>query len=197
MPQVAPGRYEATVPVQDDGVYALNVSQTNSDTSVANQPGGFVVPYSPEYRVLDADDGLLERIAKQTGSRLITDPDRAFVHDLPSVGAPRPVWPLLLVIAALLFVLDIGVRRVRITSHELRAAYYAVRRRLGYTDIPSSLERDSQPDVLRARLAVRVPSPSTLVETDANPRLHVRSPEPGPAVRSSRLLAAKQRASRR
>jgi uncharacterized membrane protein len=196
MPQVAPGRYQATVPVEDDGLYALNVSQTNADTSIANQAGGFVVPYSPEYRVLGANQGLLERIAKRTGGRLITDPQQAFVHDLPSVAAPRSLWPFLLVIAALLFVLDVGVRRVRITSPELRAAYYAVRRRLGYVDIPPSLVRGSRRELLRARFADAVP-PLRGIEAASAARLRTRSPSPGPALRSSRLLAAKQRAARR
>src|SRR5207237_1426830 len=134
LPQVAPGRYAASYPVQDDGIYSLQVTQTEADGTVANSSGGFVVPYSPEYRAGGVDEGFLDALAKRTGGRLIHDAEQAFVHDLPAVGAPRPLWPYLLTLAALFFVGDVGVRRVRITGPEIRAAYYAVRRRLGYVD---------------------------------------------------------------
>src|SRR5205823_10109919 len=141
MPQVAPGRYQASYPVQDDGIYSLQVTQTDADGSVANQSGGFVVPYSPEYQAGGTDDNFLDTLARRTGGRLIHEPEQAFVHDLPAVGAPRPLWPYLLALAAILFVGDVGVRRVRITGPEMRAAYYAVRRRLRYVDAPAAQPR--------------------------------------------------------
>jgi Mg-chelatase subunit ChlD len=197
LPQVAPGRYETQVPVADDGIYALNVSQTNPDGSLANQSSGFVVPYSPEYRVLGSNEGLLDRLARRTGGRLISDPAQAFVHDLPSVAAPRPLWPLLMVAGALLFVLDVAVRRLRITAPEMRAGYYAVRRRLGYVDSPRSVAGAPLTD-LAAHLRVSdVGVPRGLVSREAIGRLRVSSPAPHPESRTSRLLAAKQRASRR
>ena len=197
LPQVAPGRYETLVPVADDGIYALNVSQTNPDGSVANQSSGFVVPYSPEYRVLGSNEGLLDRLAKRTGGRLITDPAQAFVHDLPSVAAPRPLWPALMVASALLFVLDVAVRRLRITAPELRAGYYAVRRRLGYVDSPRSLAGAQIADLAHGR-ATDMMVPRGLVAREAMARLRQSSaPAPRPDSRTSRLLAAKQRAARR
>jgi Ca-activated chloride channel homolog len=195
MPQIAPGRYEALVPVEDDGIYALNVTQTDADGTVANQSSGFVVPYSPEYRVLGDDEGLLERLARRTGGRLVSDPEQAFSHDLPSVSAPRPLWPALLAAAALLFVLDVGVRRVRITTPELRAGYYALRRRLGYVDSLASLGRDYFGDPPLSRVGERGASTTLLSAERRSPVGHA-SPS-GPALRSNRLLAAKQRAARR
>ena len=57
------------------------------------------------------------------------------------MGAPRQLWPYLLALTALLFVADVGVRRVRITGPEMRAAYYKVRKRLGYIDAPLAAGR--------------------------------------------------------
>jgi hypothetical protein len=194
MPQVAPGRYEALVPVADDGTYTLNVSQTNADSSVANQSGGFVVPYSPEYRVLGVNDAMLERLAQRTGGRVISDPSQAFVHDLPSMAAPRELWPWLLAAAALLFVLDIAVRRVRITAPELRAGYYAVRRRLGYVDAPLPASRELPPDLPRPRVLEGV---APLRSAERRDSARAGSTAAVAATRPSRLLAAKQRAARR
>ena len=135
LPQVAPGRYEATVPVQSDGVYTLTATQTDPTTGEqAVQSSGFVVPYSPEYGLTGTNQTLLQVIARQTGGGLISDPNDAFAHTLPSVGAPQPLWPLLLLLAAILLVGDVGVRRVRISAPEIRAGYSAIRRRLGYVD---------------------------------------------------------------
>jgi Mg-chelatase subunit ChlD len=188
LPQVAPGRYEASYPVQDDGIYSLQVTQAESDGVVANASSGFVVPYSPEYRAGGTDANFLDSLARRTGGRLIREPEQAFVHDLPAVGAPRPLWPYLLALAALLFVGDVGVRRVRITGPELRAAYYAVRKRLGYVDTPSPVR------------PVIIPSAAglTMLNGTAAPRVRSREPAaPVPITRQSRLLAAKQRAARR
>jgi hypothetical protein len=52
-----------------------------------------VVPYSPEYRDLSTNDTLLAGLADDTGGRVIQTADEAFMHDLPAVGAPRPIWP--------------------------------------------------------------------------------------------------------
>jgi hypothetical protein len=69
LPQVAPGRYRASYPVEDDGIYSLQVTQTDADGSIANQSSGFVVPYSPEYRAAGIDDDFLDTLAKRTGGR--------------------------------------------------------------------------------------------------------------------------------
>src|SRR5258708_4141896 len=136
LPQVAPGRYEATVPVEADGVYTLTATQTEPTGERSIQSGGFVVPYSPEYGLTGTDQNLLEALARRTAGKLITHPIEAFTHSLPSVGAPRPLWPLLMIALAILVVADVGVRRVRISVPELRAGYAALRRRLGYIDDP-------------------------------------------------------------
>jgi Ca-activated chloride channel homolog len=189
LPQVAPGRYSASYPVDDDGIYALQVQQTEAEGAIANQSSGFVVPYSPEYRAGGTDENFMEALAKRTGGRLIHEPDQAFLHDLPAVGAPRQLWPYLLVLVALLFVVDVGVRRVRITGPEMRAAYYKVRRRLGYLD---------EPVAATAPAGVAHPTPSFgLVSSVANRAAAAEAPAPVAPTRQGRLLAAKHRAARR
>ena len=145
------------------------------------------MPYSPEYRAAGTDEQFLETLARRSGGRLINEPDQAFVHDLPAVGAPRPLWPYLLVLVAILFVADVGVRRVRITGPEMRAAYYTVRRRLGYVDEPVA---DARP------ATSSVPVNFGLVNTSTSSKSATEAP-PAPLTRQGRLLAAKHRANRR
>ena len=199
LPQIAPGRYEATVPVQNDGVYTLTATQTDDTGAQAVLSGGFVVPYSPEYGLTGTDTTLLDGLVRQTGGKLISDPTDAFSHTLPSVGAPRALWPLLMLLMAILLVADVAVRRVRISAPEVRAGYIALRRRLGYVDerpglplsqrLPGSTGRRREDTVPALGLVAALGSHAAVA---ARPRA-----APLAATQSSRLLAAKRRAARR
>jgi Ca-activated chloride channel homolog len=196
LPQVAPGRYEATVPVESDGVYTLTATQTDPATGEQSiQSGGFVVPYSPEYGLTGTDQTFLENLARRTGGKLISDPSEAFTHTLPSVGAPRPLWPLLMIALAILVVADVGVRRVRISVPELRAGYYALRRRLGYIDDPLAAGSRTSASTARSDDANR---PIGLVSASRARGSHaIRPRATAVGTHSGRLLDAKRRASRR
>jgi Mg-chelatase subunit ChlD/uncharacterized membrane protein len=198
LPQVGPGRYEATMPVQADGVYTLTATQTDANGEQAIQSGGFVVPYSPEYGLTSTDQSLLDSLARHTGGKLISDPTDAFAHTLPSVGAPQPLWPMLLLAIAGLLVADVGVRRVRISSPELRAGYGAIRRRLGYIDEPARASRPFSGGASR-RGEAAVPTVGLVAALGAHAAHEgaVRGRPAAPTTQSGRLLAAKRRATRR
>ncbi|MBV9324602.1 MAG: VWA domain-containing protein [Chloroflexi bacterium] len=197
LPQVAPGRYEARVPVQSDGVYTLTATQIDPTTSEsAAVSSGFVVPYSPEYLLTTTDETLLQTIARQTGGRQISDPSDAFAHTLPSVGAPQPLWPLLLLLTAILLVADVGVRRVRISAPEIRSQYISLRRRLGYVDerigVATRPFIAPKPRGVRAAASVGLAQgPVSFRGGSGGSRSGTGTTQPG------RLLAAKRRASRR
>jgi Mg-chelatase subunit ChlD len=197
LPQVAPGRYEASVPVQSDGVYTLTATQSDPTTGEqAVQSSGFVVPYSPEYGLAGTDQTLLQTIARKTGGGLISDPVDAFAHTLPSVGAPQPLWPLLLFLTVILLVADVGVRRVRISAPEIRAGYSAIRRRLGYVDERPGTQ--TRPFIAPIPRGAETVANVGLVSGLANARGATgRSRTPAVTTQSGRLLAAKRRASRR
>ncbi len=193
LPQVAPGRYQTTVPVTDDGVYQLDVQQTDPSTgAVAQQSGGFVVPYSPEYQAAGTNTDLLTSLAQATGGRVIQTPDQALVHDLPSSGEPQPLWPALLAAAAVLLVLDVGVRRVRFDGRAVHAGYAALRARIGQADA-----RGHVPPMVRR--SAPIPPITRLTETARGHTAsasHGASRSPATAERGSRLLAARERARR-
>ncbi len=197
LPQVAPGRYEASVPVQNDGVYTVTAMQTGPTGEQAVQSSGFVVPYSPEYGLTGTDQTKLEALARRTGGKLVTDPADAFAHTLPSVGAPRALWPLLMLLLVLLTVADVGVRRVRISAPELRAGYGALRRRLGYVDErPGFAARSAF--LAGDRRDEAVPSVGLVSALGSHTAAAgVRARAPVATTQSSRLLAAKRRAARR
>lgn len=184
LPQVAPGQYQATLPATTQGVYTLQVAENEPDGSNSTQASGFVVPYSPEYRDLTTNTDALAALASITGGQSIQSVDAALQHDLPSVGAPRPLWPWLLAFAALILVADIGVRRVRFSAFEMRVGYQAMRSRLGHTD--------NRPTRVAAR---RVPVIHATPLISSSPST-VQSPAPVTSM-SQQLLAAKRRAAKR
>ncbi len=120
LPQTAPGRYGGTLTTDKAGVYALRITQYDGDTPVVEQITGAVVPVAAEFLSFETNYRLLRRLAAATGGQALTDAAEAFRHDRPPPeGYNRPFWQPLVVIALLLFVADIGVRRLRFTWYEL------------------------------------------------------------------------------
>lgn len=127
--QTRPGQYEGTFDSGDPGNYLLTLNYAHSTGGVDDegQPAveaGFasaavVRPFADEFRVRETNSGLLERIAQETGGRVLTgDPtaDDLFVRD----GLERPValsaiWLPVTLTAIGLFLADVGVRRVRLS----------------------------------------------------------------------------------
>jgi hypothetical protein len=116
---------------------------------------------------------MLAGLANDTGGRVIQTADEAFVHDLPAVGAPRPIWPYLLVLLAIVLVGDVGVRRLRLSMFEVRSGYWAMLSRLA--------SRDDLP-VRSARPATGAPATMWPVLSAATathtPKLATARPEP-------------------
>jgi hypothetical protein len=86
------------------------------------------------------------------------------------------------------------VRRVRISAIELKAGVLAIRRRLGYVDDLSGLNRPVRTVSQRPEVVVPVKG---LISATKGDHAGTRPRAPVAVTQSSRLLAAKQRAARR
>ncbi|MFN8454220.1 MAG: glutamine amidotransferase [Anaerolineae bacterium] len=116
-----PQQYQATLPLPAEGVYLAQVTaftQNSEGEPVASQTTGLVVPYSPEYAEQSANLPLLTDLATATGGQLMTEAGQAFAHTLAVGRQTRPIWPHLLLLAALLFPVDITLRRLRLGWRE-------------------------------------------------------------------------------
>jgi hypothetical protein len=114
---------------------------------------GVVVPYSPEYRAVGAESDLLSELARVTGGAALPDPAGAFAHTLEAVEQALEIWPTLLLVAALLFPLDVAVRRVMLGLGDLQQAVAWVRERscaLGLSKGPE--RRAPQRELILGRL---------------------------------------------
>jgi hypothetical protein len=120
--QVGAGQYEAAAELVKAGTYLVRVGVAQGEEALGQQVLGLVVPYSPEYRTSGTDRTLLDELARRTGGSELLEPVAAFLHNLPAADRAREVWRSLLLIAALLFPLDVAVRRVMLGPRDLRRA---------------------------------------------------------------------------
>jgi hypothetical protein len=119
--QVAPGRYQGEFPIREVGGYLGNVVKSGKSEAVG-KTAGLVVPYSPEYKDLKPNDFLLTQLAQVTGGRTEPAPEAIFEQSRRAVSSPQDIWPLLLLLAALLWPVDIAVRRLMIEKSQIKTA---------------------------------------------------------------------------
>ncbi len=116
----APGRWEGNFLALQVGAYLLQVSwrgTTAGTTGGSNQlsaTSGLVVPYSPEFQTQGTDMRFLKLLAHDGGGILLSpsDPTAAFMQQLPTVATTVPISFWLLILAALLLPVDVGLRRL-------------------------------------------------------------------------------------
>jgi hypothetical protein len=107
-----PGRFEGDLPTGKVGSYLLKVTESAGGVTRHTNTFGLVVPYSPEYRNLGTDTNTLTAIAHAGGGTLITNLADVYSVPVPPVRAAQPLDGLLLLLAALLFPVDVALRRL-------------------------------------------------------------------------------------
>jgi hypothetical protein len=120
--QIAPGVYTAPLGELQPGAYAVRITQTRPGTSPLGRTIGLVAPTSAEYRQLGANEPFLASLRAATGGGVIATATDPWVHDLTGTNRFTELWPLLLVLALLLWPLDIALRRMSLGRRELVAA---------------------------------------------------------------------------
>ena len=226
--QMGPGRYEARFPTGEIGTYLVNLMEYQQGQIRASQTIGASVNYSPEFNTAEPNTSLLQRIADDSGGRTLALSERnsseanPFLHGREKTYQPRDLWEGLLKLAILLFVADVGVRRIYLDRAEWLKATATLRRWIFFWHGKArTVEADeSLAALLSRRDSVRSARPSR-VEPRADlfqpvQTTEIRLPEPGstpssapiaaeipapapsePTSTTSRLLDAKRRASKR
>jgi uncharacterized membrane protein len=126
MQQVGPGKYRGEFDVDDAGAYLVSVQFTNNGESAGNLQAAINVPYAREFRDVSDNEAELLRVARETEGRVLHE--RAELADLwnreglQERRSHRPIWDLLAIIAATIFLFDVAGRRLSIGLAETRAA---------------------------------------------------------------------------
>lgn len=172
--QTGPGHYEAKFPTKEVGGYLLNLMQVENGQAVAGQVVGANVNFSPEFAAGEPNVNLLRRIAEAGGGRLL-DPGKPdnnpFTHDRIKTARPLDLWEWLVKLAIILFVLDVGVRRIQMDRDEWVRATAKVRKRIFFwKGAPRTPEADESLATLLAKRG-EVRSTRTGAGTEARPEL--------------------------
>jgi len=120
--QTGPGRYEGTLRADDPGAYVLNVGYRapRSDGSVerGSVRAAVVRAAADEHRSLRSNEALLREVAEITSGRILPrDLENADLFSRDGLTMPvaaESIWLAVALAALGLFVVDVGVRRVRI-----------------------------------------------------------------------------------
>lgn len=164
--QVAPGRYEAEFDPATEGAYFLRVAGSGeAGAEGVAQTAGWVLSYSPEYRIRDTDLDLLGQMATLTGGRSIVEkPELAFAHTIRAEQAATSLWPWLLLLALLLLPFDIAIRRIILTPTDIVKLRAWLSHRLGLDRRQTETASATRLAVLREakeRASATMPSAST------------------------------------
>ncbi len=108
--QTAPGHYAADVTLPAAGPYAIEIEQRKDD-QLRVARAGYVQSPSAEYLPASGGAALLARISAATGGQKLSGAAPVTAPAPTRVGDARALWPWLLLGAALLWPLEIAVRR--------------------------------------------------------------------------------------
>jgi hypothetical protein len=116
---------------------------------------GASINYSPEFSATEPNLNLLRRISESGGGKLL-DPSgpavNPFLHDRKKTYQPRDLWESLLKFAILLFVVDVGVRRILIGREEwAKVGQFLRRYLLFWQGVPRTPEAEESLAALLAR----------------------------------------------
>jgi Mg-chelatase subunit ChlD len=208
--QIAPGRYAGNFTPTEQGVYLFNLTGKQDGDSLAfSETTGWALSYSPEYQRLDSNPDLLLRLAALTEGKVASaNPADIFTHDLKSARASRPIWPWLLLLAALLLPFDIAVRRLIITKQDIAKLREWIASRVGVQQTPVPVQADPRMQALRkakertAREPVSIESVASIEEEKPVPpsAQPIVAPESKPeekAKSTTSALLEKKRSSRK
>jgi Mg-chelatase subunit ChlD len=110
--QTAPGRYVAEFDTPLSGAYHLELTQKQGGQVLFQQSRGLAVGYSDELRLRPTNETLLKSIAEASGGKFGAGAADVFASTDRTARRPTPLWPWLVTAAAILLVLDVGLRRI-------------------------------------------------------------------------------------
>jgi uncharacterized membrane protein len=168
------GRYEGDFPVSQVGTYTVSILTRDAEGDTSHSvTTGLVFPYSDEFKRLRSDRTFLEEVARQGDGQVLEVDDvlsgTVNLWDRARLGeriALEERWTWALATALLLFLLDVGVRRIAIDWSKLWAQGKAIITRSA-PPAQSTMDRlRERKQVVREETLVKF-TPSAEAPTDA------------------------------
>jgi hypothetical protein len=107
------GKYEAQFEAPQFGLYMVRINARQEGKLLQLKTSGVIIsPFSEEYRQLRPNERLLKQLATITQGEYNPERNEVFLTPPEEVYQPRDIWQLLVVLALLLFVADVAIRRL-------------------------------------------------------------------------------------
>jgi uncharacterized membrane protein len=114
----APGEYAGRFPADKPGAYLVQAVATGTSGEKPLGTFGVVVPVSAEFKPAEGGRERLSLLAASGGGKLLASPDEVFAGDLESKWSPQDLSWWCLLLAAMLWPLDVAVRKISLTREE-------------------------------------------------------------------------------
>ncbi|RVU44051.1 VWA domain-containing protein [Lujinxingia sediminis] len=114
--QRAPGRYEASFPLPQFGAYQLAAQHDRAGDTFAVSQASLAYPYPREMTYLEPNEALIAQIVAMGKGEMDPSPEAIFDADGEEVRYRRQLWPWALLVALAIMVLDLALRRIRLSG---------------------------------------------------------------------------------
>ncbi|HEY4025248.1 MAG TPA: VWA domain-containing protein, partial [Candidatus Dormibacteraeota bacterium] len=169
---VAPGHWKGRIGGTTVGTYLLHGVLKKNGQVLGQADRAVSVPYSPEYLQLGRDDGLLRQVAHEGSGVLLAKAAAAWQQrPLPVPISSDVFWPLIL-LAALLWPLDVATRRITLSPRQLvaNAVGLVTERRARDLEVAVPAELTRLRERVASTRARRAPGPPPPLVTEAEDR---------------------------
>lgn len=111
---VQPGTLQGQFPTAEPGAYLVQVIEKEGENIIASETAGVNISYSPEYRLHQGGEERLQAWMEVAEGRLLSSAEEVFTGELPRKWNQQGMTNLLLMLVALLWPIDVAVRRVQL-----------------------------------------------------------------------------------
>lgn len=111
--RVSPGKYQSRIKVGKFGKFLVNIREKKNDKTHSYSVQSLVIsPHLSEYRKISPNKELLKKIAAITGGVFNPAIGKEIISYENEIQEPQDIWSYLTILALLIFMVDIAVRRL-------------------------------------------------------------------------------------
>jgi len=107
--QTGSGLYEKEIAIPGPGSYLINFYFEDNNGQLQQKTEAYVLSYSPEYLPVSGEK-TIESLVKETGGSFLESPEDIFANRPLVISGQKSIWPYLVIIALILFLLEIALR---------------------------------------------------------------------------------------
>lgn len=115
-----PGKYGGSFDVKEPGVYMIKGLQNKNGEVLNSVTNGLAVQYSPEYKIY-SENSSLDVLVNDAVGKYIKLPEEVYMGELKDVSGRTDLTNTFLMIALILLILDIAMRRLNFSFNKVTA----------------------------------------------------------------------------